>query len=173
MPTAMDVANYFLATLGIDKESDLTHLKMQKLCAYAQGISIALLDRPLFEEELEAWKHGPVVPSLYEEFKKNGRRPIPAKKISEHSARKPFDDEQKFVLELAKEYYGSKSATVLRGMSHEDFPGFFRSKRPISKENIKERFAQLPLVKKLREYTPPKNTGKTLTEEEFLNALHS
>lgn len=173
MATAMDVANYFLATLGTDEESDLTHLKLQKLCAYAQGLSLSLLDRPLFLENLEAWQHGPVVQSLYEIFKVNERHPIPPVEMTETQARLPFDDEQKFILELTREYYGSKTAAVLRGMSHKDFPGLFRSKKIIPMEGIKNNFANLSIVKKLKNYSPPASEGRLYSEKELLDALRA
>ena len=171
MPNIFDVANYFLTTLGTDEESDLTHLKMQKLCAYAQGLSLSLLDRPLFLEELEAWKHGPVVASLYDKFKECGKLPLPPIQMSEIEAREPFDDEQKFILEITKEYYGSKSAPTLWKISHQDFPGKFKSKEVISREKIKANFAHLPIVQKLKAYTPPASIKRFYSEAELLNAL--
>lgn len=173
MPTALDVANYFLATLGSDEESDLTHLKMQKLCAYAQGLSLALLDRPLFPEELEAWKHGPVVASLYERFKDNGKLPIPPNGMTELQAREPFDNEQKLILELTREYYGSRTAAILRGMSHEDFPGVFRSKMVISTGKIKESFERLSIVNKLKNFSPRQQSGRAYSEQELFDALRN
>lgn len=43
----------------------ITHLKLQKLLYYAQGICLALYNKPLFEEKIEAWQHGPVVREVY------------------------------------------------------------------------------------------------------------
>lgn len=172
MPKAMDVARYFLATLGSDSESDVTNLKLQKLCAYAQAISLALLKQPLFEEPLEAWIHGPVVPSVYKAFKENGGNPIPPDGLSEKYAREPFNDEQKFVIEAVKEWYGSISAWTLRDRSHIDFPGEFGSKRTISNEEIAARFAAMPMIRRLKEYTPPEHSGECpLSEREFWDAV--
>lgn len=171
MPNAIDVANYFLATLGNDEESDLTNMKMQKLCAYAQGLSLALLDRPLFPEELEAWKHGPVVSALYTLFREYGRAPIPPGLLTEVEAREPFDDEQRFILELTKEYYGSRATPILRRMSHADFPGVFRSKQLINSDEIKKSFDDLPIVRKLKNYIPPEGGDRVFSEAELLDAL--
>lgn len=171
MPNAQDVANYFLATLGADEESDLTNMKMQKLCAYAQGLSLALLGVPLFPENLEAWQYGPVIASLYESYKANARHPLPPTELTELDARRPFNDEQKFILELTREYYGSKTAPVLRKMSHLDFPGKFRSKEIIPIDEIKDKFEDVPIVKKLKDFVPEKNGGRVYSEREFLDAL--
>lgn len=173
MPTAMDVAKYFLATLGCDPESDLTNLKMQKLCAYAQGVSLGLYNRPIFEDQLEAWTHGPVVPAVYHTFKGNGGSPIPSDEdISEKYAREVFNDEEKFVLEAVKVWYGSLSAWTLRDRSHVDFPGEFGSKQEISQEDIRGRFKEMPRLRNLRDYKPPQVVSSDIiSEEEFLNAI--
>lgn len=59
----------------------LTNLKLQKLLYYEQGFHLAVFDSPLFEEEIEAWMYGPVVPCVYEEYNSFGSAPliIPAK----------------------------------------------------------------------------------------------
>lgn len=173
MARAIDTANYFLATLGSDPESDLTNLKMQKLCAYAQAVSLALLNRPLFDERIEAWKHGPVVPSVYETFRENGDRVIPGNGLSEKFAREPFDDKQKFVLEMVARYYGRFSAWGLRERSHDEFPGLFGSKRVIQNDDIARRFRELPEIRKLLDYQPPKpeSLGRMLSEREFWDAV--
>lgn len=61
---AAAIANFF-----IDKKNktntDLTHLKLQKLLYYAQGWYMANFNERLFDEEIEAWRHGPVVRSIY------------------------------------------------------------------------------------------------------------
>src|SRR5690606_17024633 len=78
MSSCFAVANYFLSQSNADAGDLISNLKLQKLVYYAQGFSLALLDEPLFEDEIEAWMHGPVVPALYREFKTHGSAGIPA-----------------------------------------------------------------------------------------------
>lgn len=54
-----------------EKES-VTNLKLQKILYYVQGYFLAKFDRPLFPDEIQAWKFGPVVPSVYYEFSSYG-----------------------------------------------------------------------------------------------------
>jgi uncharacterized phage-associated protein len=61
MITCNEVADYFITIVGESCGEDLTHLKLQKLVYYAQGFHLGLFDKPLFEEPIEAWAHGPVV----------------------------------------------------------------------------------------------------------------
>lgn len=51
---------------------------MQKLIYFAQGVSLALLDRPLFTEEMEAWEHGHVARVLRKTFGNFKDSAIPA-----------------------------------------------------------------------------------------------
>lgn len=81
MAKAIDVAKYFLLlnqrlSDNIKKEDSdnrfeitpdvITHLKMQKLVYYAQGIHLCYTNKPLFDEEIQAWPHGPVAQNFIE-----------------------------------------------------------------------------------------------------------
>lgn len=64
-------ANYFLKKSQEEKLS-ITLMKLLKLVYIAHGWAMALLENNqgiLGEEKVEAWQHGPVIPSLYHEFK--------------------------------------------------------------------------------------------------------
>ncbi|MDM8559281.1 type II toxin-antitoxin system antitoxin SocA domain-containing protein [Candidatus Parabeggiatoa sp. HSG14] len=43
-------------------------MKLQKLCYYAQGYSLAE-GSELFQEDFQAWQHGPVIYDLYDKFR--------------------------------------------------------------------------------------------------------
>ena len=70
MANVLDVANYFRYKSVANTEEAVTHLKLQKLVYYAQAWYAAFTnDEQLFEDRVEAWLHGPVCRSLYNEFK--------------------------------------------------------------------------------------------------------
>ena len=74
---AIDVSNFFI-NLALNTDDDsVTNLKIQKLLYFAQGYALSKLGRPLFPDAIEAWEMGPVVPSVYNALKSNGRNPIP------------------------------------------------------------------------------------------------
>lgn len=54
----------------------MSPLKLQKLLYFAHGWHLAIVDAPLLDEHVEAWQFGPVVPSVYHEFKNFGNIPI-------------------------------------------------------------------------------------------------
>lgn len=65
--TALTLANYIL-TRAKDQGRPVTNLKLQKILYYVQGHYLAEFDQPLFPDEIQAWKFGPVVPSVYYEY---------------------------------------------------------------------------------------------------------
>jgi uncharacterized phage-associated protein len=74
--TASDIAKYILR-FSHDTGDLITNLKLQKLLYYAQGYYLALNSgEPLFIDGIQAWVHGPAVPSVYGEYKHNGWNPI-------------------------------------------------------------------------------------------------
>jgi uncharacterized phage-associated protein len=72
-----EIAKYFL--IRAEKDGELiTPLKMQKLVYFAYVFFLVSKEgkEKLFNEPIQAWPAGPVVPSLYQELKKYGSSPI-------------------------------------------------------------------------------------------------
>ncbi len=113
MPNAKQVAEFFLQLSEPEVGDILSNLKIQKLVYYAQGFHLAMYDTPLFEEQIVAWEHGPVVEALY------GSNPIPQ---SEDFDVSKFSTEQIELLKEIYEVYGQFSAWKLRNMTHSEQP---------------------------------------------------
>jgi len=75
MISALVVAAHFIE-LGIDQAKPITPMKLQKLIYLAHGIHLARFDIPLINEDIEAWSYGPVIRTVYDEFKSWGNRNI-------------------------------------------------------------------------------------------------
>ena len=118
---ASDVADYFLAIQNALGTSDpIDNLKMQKLCYYAQGFALAKLQKPLFREDIEAWKHGPVVQTLWRKYKEFGAGPIPAPNLPlDH---KKYSREIRLLLHDVVRSYGRFSGWELRNKTHAESP---------------------------------------------------
>lgn len=68
MANVRDVAAYILG-----KQGTMTTMKLQKLCYYSQGWSLAWDEEPLFPEPIQAWANGPVVYELFQAHRGNFR----------------------------------------------------------------------------------------------------
>lgn len=119
MATALDVAQFFIASGANSEEGGISNLKLQKLVYYAQGFHLALFDAPLFDEDLEAWTHGPVTPSLYHQYKGYGSAPITA---PSYDLTDEFSPEQRDLLDEVHDVFGQFSAWKLRNMTHNESP---------------------------------------------------
>ncbi len=69
------IANFFLA-LAESEGRSITPLQLTKLVYIAHGWHLGLTGQPLVNEKPEAWQYGPVLPSIYHEFKSFGNQPI-------------------------------------------------------------------------------------------------
>jgi uncharacterized phage-associated protein len=116
---AQDIANYFLTLVDEEAGDSLSNLKLQKLVYYAQGCHLALFGKPLIEESIEAWEHGPVIPALYRRFRQHGAEPIPAPKNID---RAKYTKRVRELLDEVFKVYGQFSASKLRNMTHAEPP---------------------------------------------------
>ena len=119
MLSCFDVAKYFLTKVDEEEGEVITNLKLQKLAYYAQSASLAFYDSPLFTESLEAWKHGPVVPDLYQVYKSYGASPLPK---TETAVVECFSLGNRKLLDDVYAFFGQFAAWKLRDMTHEETP---------------------------------------------------
>ena len=131
--SALAAANWFLDQ-GEAKKATLSPMKLQKLIYFAHGWSLAITGVPLIEEHPEAWDYGPVIPTVYHEFKKFGRNPITQRatkldfdgsgSIEDFLSAKIFepritdDSDADALLNRVWEVYGGLSGIQLSNMTH-------------------------------------------------------
>ena len=120
MANVLDVANLFLNLAEEQANNDLgdlmTDMKLQKMLYFAQCWHLVRHGEPLFDNKIEAWKHGPVVPEAYQHYKHNGWNPI----LSQPVHYEAFTaDELETILDVFH-YYGRFSASGLRELSHKE-----------------------------------------------------
>ena len=72
MHSALLVADYLLA----HSCGNLTPLHVIKLTYFCHGYTLAVDDRPLVADRVEAWPYGPVYPILYNYMRGYGDRPV-------------------------------------------------------------------------------------------------
>lgn len=115
---AKTIANYFISKSKSDPKTELTPMKLLKLVYIAHGWSLAILDKPLILESVDAWRYGPVIETLYHEFKKYGNGVIHELVAAPEI---PITDEKTHALldEVWKKY-GDYTGVQLSNWTHEN-----------------------------------------------------
>jgi len=110
--TVHDVAAYILQQYG----GAMTSMKLEKLVYYSQAWSLVWDEEPLFEERIEAWVNGPVVPELY-------ARHRGMFKVSQWEGNpEKLTQTQKETIDAVLNYYGKRSSMELSQMTHREDP---------------------------------------------------
>lgn len=112
MPKVLDVASYILSICG-----PMTAMKLQKLVYYSQAWHLVWDSELLFEDSIEAWAYGPIVPRLYEAHRG-------AFKVSELDGGNPdlLSESEKETIDRVCEYYGKYNAQQLSDLTHSEEP---------------------------------------------------
>lgn len=82
-----------------------------------QGFHLAFFETPLFNEEIEAWMYGPVVPAIYETFKSKGNAGITY--VGETIK---LTKEEEAMFDEVYRVYGAYSAIGLMNLTHAELP---------------------------------------------------
>lgn len=135
---AIAIANYFVDKSIQDKTApyQLTLLRLVKYVYIAYGFALAVLNRVIIDKRfdaVEAWKYGPVIPSVYHSFKHNGNSPIRSKssiaKDEEENGTLHFiipevkDEDIKMILDFVwKRYRGVSTPDMINLLHKENTP---------------------------------------------------
>lgn len=150
MANVQNVARFFIDLAQRQAQNGrgdlMTNLRLQKMLYFAQGWHLARYGTPLFDDEIEAWQYGPVVPSVYNAYSGCGRSGI-----TNTQPVQPGDfteDEYSLLLDVAREY-GRYATSALVNISHrkgapwhgaayrgmipkEDMLAYFSAEKPLS-----------------------------------------
>ncbi len=120
--SVQDIANFYLT------KEEMTPKKLKKILYFAYSWYIAIMNEDendlrikLFDENFEAWIHGPVCSKIYNKYRHKG-----ANYIEKYSGELPdFTDEDLEILNEVWDVYGSFSANELESISHQHDPWKF------------------------------------------------
>jgi uncharacterized phage-associated protein len=141
VPTGGAVDAKALANLLLDwgeaEGVPVSPMKLQKLLFFIHADFLVKRCHALIKQEFEAWDHGPVIPSVYAEFKRFKNEPIssraksfdPIQAVSTTASCKLGGSDLRLVRELY-EFYKNLSAFELSRRSH-DFDGVWRQARSL------------------------------------------
>lgn len=114
MANVFDVAKYIL-----QKEGSISTWKLQKLCYYSQTWALAWTGKPLFSEDFQAWRNGPVCPELFQKHK--GMYFVSEDIFSDADTDKLADDEKE-TIDTVLASYGDMEPYELRAQTHAEDP---------------------------------------------------
>ena len=95
----------------------ITPMKLQKLVYFAHGWYLGFTGEPLVAEQVQAWDFGPVIPSLYHEFKEFRHTPIT--RLTSDDLGSPELLAAKSLLDRIWAIYSQYTAVELSALSHE------------------------------------------------------
>lgn len=137
MHTALDIARYIINKC-IDLGRPVSNLQLQKILYYVQGEYIKNnFGESLFEDDIEAWQYGPVVPSVYYNFNNYS-----SDEIDEYQFGINLDDNEKRVIDPVIEDKSNFTAWELVKATHSELPwkDTFNKSRIIKKDKLQEFF---------------------------------
>ena len=115
---ALAVADFFLRkTEEIGKV--LTPLQLIKIVYLAHGWFLGLYGRPLLDEAVQAWKYGPVIPSVYHAVKIFGNSGISVSFLKRYRSER-FSPEEENIMEQTLDIYGGYSGLQLSSLTHQE-----------------------------------------------------
>ena len=152
-----DVSHYIIVYSN-KKDYGVSNLKLQKLLYFVQAFFLINDCPPCFDEKIEAWDFGPVVPEIYREYKRYGGMDIPTidyyvkfdKKNIWNTERIYYEDiisdDDKEMIQAVVDKFAHCSATFLVNLTHNQDPwinAYVNGQRnEITKEDIKRYFEQ-------------------------------
>ena len=114
---ALDIANKIISKTDLEHGDTISNLKLQKMMYYQQGFHLAYFGTPLFDEDIVAWQYGPVVPSVYQEYKS-----FESNSISTSKEGISLSDDEEELFNNVYEEYNQFSAVALMKMTHGESP---------------------------------------------------
>ncbi len=136
--SANQVAENILSISDPEVGDIISPLKLQKLLYYVQGFNLAINEKPMFNEDILAWVHGPVVREVYSQYRDHGSNHIPPPEGIDFDI---YSSEEKELIDDVYTVYGQFSAWKLRDMTHAEPPW---SSTPmnqiISRQKLKDYF---------------------------------
>jgi uncharacterized phage-associated protein len=106
------IASYLLEKAGA---RGLDALQVMKLTYIAHGFTLAVLHKPLLEDDIEAWKFGPVIRRVYSVLPV-GQRPFTA--LLQPVLPAQIEQRDKGIVDTVFEKYGQLSGLYLSTLTH-------------------------------------------------------
>lgn len=114
--TAERIALYIVNT-----RKEITNLLLQKLLYYIKGLSTAIEGVVIIPDPCEAWRYGPVFPTVYEKYKRFAKGEISIN-LSEEYTSGLLSDKEKHITDYVLDTFGIYNAWFLKDLTHSEEP---------------------------------------------------
>ncbi len=101
--------------LWLRREIDTTPMHVLKLVYLSHGWTLGITGKPLINEHVQAWTYGPVIPSVYYEYRRYGRSPIKDPVIDRSDY---FSERQRGIIKGVTDLYKDAEAVELSNITH-------------------------------------------------------
>lgn len=138
--SALEIAKYVI-NHEHKENREITNLRLQKLLYFVQAKILVETGNPCFDDEMQAWEYGPVVPVVYDAYKKFGNLPI----LEEQEMKENIEESIQNNIGEILNYFGSTPTFGLVQITHNQTPWIEAKKKglrtKIEISAIKEFFA--------------------------------
>ncbi len=114
IPNAVNVASQIL-WIANQIGRRLTPMQVLKLSYISHGWTLGLCEKPLFSDDAEAWKYGPVVPKVYHKYKRFGYSQV---LVRFKDRRDLFDEKPYAIINRVMDEYGMYDGLYLSALTH-------------------------------------------------------
>ncbi len=143
MYNVLDIAQYIIRRCN-EQNQPISNLRLQKILYFVQAEFLVSKGEPCFNERIEAWAFGPVVPEVYHRYKGYGAASIPFVTTS------PFIrllcEEDQNLIDRVIDETSKYSVTTLVDITHNQTPWINAYRLgfncPITNESIKSFFEE-------------------------------
>ena len=110
MEKILNVAEYIFKEYNRVTGELIDEMKLQKLLYFSQRETLAILNKPLFNEEFEGWKYGPISREVRTVYTEDGI----------NADTKDIKNESKYIINNVILEYGSLASWKLSEISHKE-----------------------------------------------------
>lgn len=149
MRSSLAVADYLLHKAE-KANASLTPMQIIKLVYLCHGWMLGLHGQRLIEEDVEAWRYGPVIRNLYHAVKQFRANPVEPPLAGDPEVINKFNAEEKNIMDQVFDIYGKYTGLQLSQLTHTDGSPWHKTRQTsrtglevIPNDLIKEHFQEL------------------------------
>lgn len=146
---------------------DVTHLALQKMLYYTQGFYYAFSKQFMFDEDCEAWVHGPVYREIYNKYSDYKYGTIDEVLEIDNGY---FSTLEKAVMDSVVDSFGRYSGKVLERLTHSESP-WLTTRAELQQNELSNRIIEKRLIAEC--FTAVKNKYEMLSPADISNYANS